>query len=333
VLAGLGTNSNPTIITNTSGSDTTPIWSLATYQTTLSNMVLAGQYVGTDLKGYGIETLTNDIRISHVYAHDLESFSSFNGYGVVHHSILENCQRTGRHFGYIPGGAQVRTDHYPVPFNSTNYFFWEDDGVEVNSGYTDSTASSLSLFSGQEGMSYVVRFTNIKLTKMNWAPLFDVHGNDPTQPGLRSSCGSQVYKVVVTFGGTATHNGKAHDFRGGQNLTYSNILSGFATDTNGVITMREEDIDNALSPAETVEATYIFEDYGGVGGTVWLPPTVPATHQSAIALNAQYFTNAPAGAYATWSPPYPYGSAASGGGGGGSSTNYLPRKFRGIRLR
>ena len=332
-LSGQGTNTNPTILTNAIGTDLDPIISFAqgSYQSTLSNLCIFGtNYSTTDLKGYGIETLTNDMRMSHLFIKDLESASAFNGYGVVHHSIVVNCQRVGRHFGYIPGGSQVRTDRYPVAFNSTNYFFWEDSGVEVNSGYTDTTASSLSVMSGQEGMSYVVRRCNFVLNKMNWAPLFDVHGNDPGIPSLHSSCGSQVYKVNVTFGGTATHNGKGWDLRGGQSLIYSNVLTGFATDTNGVITMREEDLDVPQTAIETVANTYLFENYGGVSGTTALPPTVTAGHGSAIALNSQYFVTAPAGAYNTWSPPYPYGSSDAGSG---SSTYYAPSRIKGLRLR
>lgn len=316
ILSGLGTNSNPTCITNTSGADTTPTISLGARGMTLSNMMLFGTGT-TDLKGYGIQTTTNDVKISHVNLRDFESATECNGYGVIHYFTMQNCLRYGRVFGYIGGGTQVRSEQYPIPYTSTNYMFFEDGGIETQSSFADITAANTSIFSGQEGMSYVVRFVNIKVAKLNIAPFFDSHGNDPTQATLRSSCGGHIYKVTMTITGTAQNNGKIYDIRGGRWLCYSNTCTGFATATNGAVTLREEDVDAMTTIAETVDGTYLFQLFGGTAGTVALPPTVAATHQPYIALNNQYFVSAPAGSYDTWSPPYPYGSAAVSGGGGG----------------
>jgi hypothetical protein len=292
-----GVGSNATIIVNGSGG---PAFAVPQSFVTISNLQIRGTAGANN--GQGVETTRNHVRISHVFFQELSDGIVWNGYGLADHCILVNCTHTGRHFGYIPGGAQVRAEQYPIPFTSTNYVVWEDCGVEITSGMTTSAGSSISLFSSQEAASYIVRHTNIKVRKLNIAPAFDYHGNDPGIPDLRGVCGGQIYKVNLTIYSPATFFGKFVDVRGGQLLVYSNVVTGFDVLDN--VYLREED--SHTPPTDRVENTYVFQNYEGTSGTTPMPATVDGGAASKIVLNTHYFTSPPAGAYSTWSVQYPH---------------------------
>jgi hypothetical protein len=292
-----GAGSNRCVIVNQSGG---PAFTVTQPFVTISNLQIRGT-AGADT-GQGIETLVNHVRISHVLFQELSDGVVWNGYGLIDHCILINCTHTGRHFGYIPGGAEVRAAQYPIPFTSTNYVVWEDCGVEITPSMTTSAGSSISLFSSQEAASYIVRHSNIKVSKLNIAPAFDYHGNDPGIAGLRGVCGGQIYKVNMTIVSPATFFGKFVDVRGGQLLVYSNTVTGFDVLDN--VYLREEDSNNP--PTDRVENTYVFENREGPGGTTMMAPIVDGGATSKIVLNTHYFTTPPSGAYSTWSLKYPH---------------------------
>jgi hypothetical protein len=296
-LTVFGVGSNKCVIANEGGD---PTFSVTQPFVTISNLQIRGT-AGAN-SGRGVETLVNHVRISHVLFQELADGTFFNGYGLIDHCILVNCTHTGRHFGYIPGGAQVRAEQYPIPFTSTNYVVWEDCGVEITPDMTTAAGSSISLFSSQEAASYIVRHSNIKVSKLNIAPAFDYHGNDPGQPDLRGVCGGQIYKVRMTIVPPATFNGKFVDVRGGQLLVYSNTIAGFDVLDN--VYLREEDTNSP--PTDRVENTYVFENREGPTGTTLMPPIVDGAATSKIVLNTHYFTNPPSGAYSTWSLKYPH---------------------------
>lgn len=304
-----GTGSNTCIITNLTGGN--PTFRVNASFVTISNLQITG-IPGAD-SGQGIATEANHIRVSHVLLRELADGTFFNGYGLIDHCILINCSHMGRHFGYAPGGAQVRAEQYPIPFNSTNYVIWEDCGIEITPAMTSSAGSSIVLFSSQEAASYIVRHSNIKISKLNIAPAFDYHGNDPGIANLRGVNGGQIYKVNLTIVPPATFYGKFVDVRGGQLLVYSNTITGFDVLDN--VFLREED--SANPPIDRVENTYVFQNFEGPTGTSPMTPIISPTATSKIVLNTHYFTNPPAGAYSTWSPPYPHpwarGNATSSG--------------------
>jgi hypothetical protein len=291
----LGVGTNTCIITNDTGGN--PTFSVTAPFVTIRDLQITG--IPGAGSGQGVETLVNHIRLSHLLLRDLADGTFFNGYGLIDHCTLIDCGHMGRHFGYIPGGAQVRAEQYPIPFNSTNYVVWEDCAVEVT---PNMAGSSIVLFSSQEAASYIVRHTNIRINKLNIAPGFDFHGNDPTLPELRGVCGGQIYKVNLTINSPATFFGKFVDGRGGQLLVYSNKVTGFDVLDN--VYLREEDSD--IPPTDQVENTYVFQNYEGVNGTSFMPVTVDSGAISKIILNTHYFTNPPAGPYSSWSVPYPH---------------------------
>ena len=293
-----GVGSNKCIIANVTGGN--PTFSVTQPFITISNLQIRG--IAGANSGQGVETTVNHVRLSHILFQELADGTFFNGYGLIDHCILINCTHTGRHFGYIAGGAQVRAEQYPIPFTSTNYVVWEDCGVEITPSMTTSAGSSISLFSSQEGASYIVRHTNIKVSKLNIAPAFDYHGNDPGIPSLRGVCGGQIYKVRMTIVPPATFNGKFVDVRAGQLLVYSNTVTGFDVLDN--VYLREEDSDNP--PTDRVENTYVFENREGTTGTSVMPATIDSGASAKILLNTHYFTNPPSGAYSAWSVKYPH---------------------------
>ena len=297
-LTVFGVGSNSTVIVNQTGGN--PTFSVSQSFVTISNLQIRG--VSGANSGQGVETVVNHVRLSHLLVQELADGTFFNGYGLIDHCIFVNCTHTGRHFGYIAGGAQVRAEQYPIPFTSTNYLVWEDCGVEITSAMSGSGGSSISLFSSQEGASYMVRHTNIKVNKLNIAPAFDFHGNDPGIPSLRGVCGGQLYKVRLTITGSGTFNGKFADLRGGQHLVYSNVVVG--ADVLDNVYLREED--SNTPPTDRVENTYVWQNYEGASGTTPMPATVDSGAASKIVLGAQYFTTAPAGDYSTWSLKYPH---------------------------
>jgi hypothetical protein len=310
-VSGMG--SNTCIITNlTSGN---PIFQVNASFVTISNLQITG--IPGANSGQGIATEARHVRLSHVLLRELADGTFFNGYGLIDHSILVNCSHMGRHFGYSPGGGVVRDEQYPIPFNSTNYVIWEDCGIEITPNMTSSAGSSIVLFSSQEAASYIVRHSNIKISKLNIAPAFDYHGNDPGIANLRGVCGGQIYKVNFTIVPPATFYGKFVDVRGGQLLVYSNTITGFDVLDN--VYLREED--SANPPIDRVENTYVFRNYEGPAGASLMSPIVAPTATSKIVLNTHFFTNAPAGAYSTWSPPYPHPWT-----GGSASSNGIPAK-------
>lgn len=304
-----GTGSNTCIITNLTGGRAT--FSVTGSFITISNLQITG--ISGANSGQGVSTEANHVRLSHLLLRELADGIFFNGYGLIDRCILVNCSHMGRHFGYSPGGAQVRAEQYPIPFNSTNYVVWEDCGIEITPSMTTSAGSSIALFSSQEAASYIVRHSNIKVSKLNIAPAFDYHGNDPGIANLRGVCGGQIYKVNFTVVPPATFYGKFVDIRGGQLLVYSNTVTGFDVLDN--VFMREED--SANPPIDRVENTYIFQNYEGPAGTSLMPPTVAPGATNKIIINSHFFTHPPAGAYAAWSVPYPHpwtgGSAPSTG--------------------
>lgn len=293
-----GTGSNSCIITNLTGGDAT--FDVTGNFTTISNLQITG--IPGANSGQGVSTETRYVRLSHVLIRELADGVFFNGYGLIDRSIFVNCSHMGRHFGYSPGGGTVRNEQYPLPFSSTNYVIWEDCGVEITPNMTSSAGSSIVLFSSQEAASYIVRHSNIKVSKLNIAPAFDYHGNDPGIANLRGVCGGQIYKVKFTIVPPATFYGKFVDGRGGQLLVYSNTVTGFDVLDN--VYLREED--SANPPIDRVENTYIFQNFEGSTGTSPMPPTVDPGATNKIVLNTHFFTRAPSGSYSSWSPPYPH---------------------------
>lgn len=294
----IGVGSNTCIITNVTGGN--PTFSVTAPYVTISHLQITG--IPGANSGQGVETTANHVRLSHLLLKELADGTFFNGYGLIDHCILVNCSHTGRHFGYAAGGTQVRAEQYPIPFTSTNYVVWEDCGVEITTSMAGSAGSSIVLFSSQEAASYIVRHTNIKVSKFNIAPAFDYHGNDPGISDLRGVCGGQIYKVNLTVVSPATFYGKFVDVRGGQLLVYSNTITGFDVLDN--VYLREEDSNNP--PTDRVENTYVFENREGPNGTTPMPPIVDGGATSKIILNTHYFTRAPSGAYSTWSLKYPH---------------------------
>lgn len=319
-----GTGSNTCIITNLTGGDAT--FNVTGSFITISNLQITG--IPGANSGQGVSTETRHARLSHLLIRELADGAFFNGYGLIDRCIFVNCSHMGRHFGYAPGGAQVRAEQYPIPFNSTNYVVWEDCGVEITPGMTTSAGTSIALFSSQEAASYIVRHSNIKVGKLNIAPAFDYHGNDPGIANLRGVCGGQIYKVNFTVVPPATFFGKFVDVRGGQLLVYSNTVTGF--DVLDDVFLREED--SANPPIDRVENTYIFQNHEGPAGASLMPPTVSPSATNKIVLNTHFFTRPPAGSYATWSVPYPHpwtgGSAPSTGN---PVKPVVPRNLRVVR--
>lgn len=295
-ISGMG--SNTCIITNISGGNAT--FNVTGAFTTISNLQITGIPGGNN--GQGVSTETKYVRLSHLLIRELADGTFFNGYGLIDHCIFINCSHMGRHFGYSPGGGVVRAEQYPLPFNSTNYVVWEDCGIEITPNMTSSAGSSIVLFSSQEAASYIVRHSNIKVSKLNIAPAFDYHGNDPGIANLRGVCGGQIYKVNFTIVPPATFYGKFVDVRGGQLLVYSNTITGFDVLDN--VYLREED--SANPPIDRVENTYVFQNFEGPSGTSPMAPIVDPGAASKIVLNTHFFTRAPSGSYSSWSLPYPH---------------------------
>ena len=293
-----GVGSNFCIITNVTGGEST--FTVTAPFVTISHLQITG--IPGANSGQGVNTEANHIRLSHLLIRELAVGVFFNGYGLIDHCIVLNCAHIGRHFGYIPGGAQVRAAQYPIPFTSTNYVVWEDCGVEITPSMTSSAGSSIVLFSSQEAASYIVRHTNIKVSKLNIAPAVDYHGNDPGIANLRGVCGGQIYKVNFTVVPPATFYGKFVDVRGGQLLVYSNTITGFDVLDN--VYLREED--SAEPPIDRVENTYVFNNLEGPAGSSLMPATIAPGAATKILLNTHYYDRAPAGAYSTWSLRYPH---------------------------
>lgn len=139
--------------------------------------------------------------------------------GVADHCVFANNQGGVRVVGE---SCEWWTNLYPIPFDSTNYFFVEDSAFTTDANMTGLYGSDHAWVSSGQGSSYIVRHCNFEWSQDNFAPGFDWHGDN--NDGTRGNLSSQIYANTFTASGTGTIN-KFVDGRGGQSLVYSNVVN------------------------------------------------------------------------------------------------------------
>jgi hypothetical protein len=174
-------------------------------------------------------------------------------FGVVDHNTCQNCRGGFSTMGW--GDGKYNWDHYyPIPFNSTNYLFFEDnsfegDGTRLTALFGD---NSFVMDSSGQGSSYVSRYnTALGYNNAQLAPVWDWHGD--SGDGTRGNTSSQVYKNKIILRDTASV-GYLVAARGGQSLIYSNDVTGPVAGSVGPITVWEEHPQGSM-----VEGQLIFD--------------------------------------------------------------------------
>lgn len=220
------------------------------------------------------------------------------GFGVLDHSLLINCHISARAFG---ASCFNWANLYPVPFNSTNYLFVENNQlVHDNSFDSVNYGTDHAWMSSGQGSIYCFRFNTLRWSKGQFAPCFDWHGDQPGDPS-RGNLSAQVYGNNFFMTGTATI-AKFCDARGGQSHVFSNTISSTML-INTYIQYREEHpppngtimCGNIWYDAVTNSCNWANTQNGGspiVGfGDAWI-------------IEGQAFSNAPPSVLVT--PPYPH---------------------------
>lgn len=311
VLSGLGSSS--TFITNnasTTNGDNTECTILLNGGAGTGTRVTGISFeAGTPGIGLGVQMTVNNTRVDHCNFHTLYWGTHSKGsFSVCDHSTFVNCTRMGRIYGIGDGTANWAT-YYPIPYNSTNYMFYEDNTI-TSDGTAPAGPTDLIVCSSGDGSSYIVRNCTFTSSVKNFAPLFDAHGDNIDT--TRGNLSLQIYSNKFTFSGSGTVS-KCIDWRGGQGLAYSNVVTG-ATSTG--IYLREEDPGWSLPVIDVVTNAYIWANLENGGGTMSV--TVPNDgSQTYIGLNTNYFLSAIS---PFQSPVYPHpliGPAQYGGGGAG----------------
>lgn len=157
-----------------------------------------------------------------------------NSFGGAFQCQFVNNQVSGRVYGDSIGCINWDT-YYPIAFNSTNYFFFEDCSFTINTSFGSGSHTFVS--SGQ-GSSYVVRHCTFAWSADQLSPAFDWHGDQATD-GTRGNLSSQIYGNTFAISGSGSLNNLV-DARGGQSLVYSNVITGGTFGGANQIRYREE---------------------------------------------------------------------------------------------
>lgn len=142
-------------------------------------------------------------------------------FGVLDHNEFVNCHVSVRVYGRGNGQFNWAT-YYPIPFNSLNYLFIEDNLFSINANMSQRIGDVHAWVSSGQGSSYVVRYNTFTQARDGMGPCFDWHGDN--NDGTRGNLSSQIYGNTFSLTGTAQIY-KFCDARGGQGLVYNNSIT------------------------------------------------------------------------------------------------------------
>jgi hypothetical protein len=231
-------------------------------------------------------------------------------FGVCYSCSFLNNKVATRNSGYANSGALQGFSPPPYPWNSTNYFVWEDCtfaltnwSIDTYMGDTDSP------------MNYMVRHCtfNIDRSATITADGFDMHGNDGTAV---NSLGLVIDDNTFNYTGNNVVNPcRLVDIRGGVgSLVYNNT----ATGVNLYATLRADPA-GSVAPANT----YLWNNTGAGGSSLAISTDDNVTQ------GVNFFLSQPSN-YTPLQYPHPLrsGVLAGGGGGGGNPVLASPSGLR-----
>lgn len=272
ILAG-GTNS--TVITADGAIDALTVsGSLCT----ISNFQMRGDLVNDEAEFFHNTGAYN--RYSRLLLREAEVGLYAEQAGLMDNCVSVDCNFMSRNIW----GNSFYDSLYPLAWDSTNYFVYEDSSFYWTSG--KNTTGSRPMMSSQQGDAWVVRrcFFELNNSSTDPAPMFDFHGDSP---GLgRPGVALQIYSNYFSILAGSVSGQKFVDVRGTRSLIYSNRVVGATYDSGQGIYYREEDVGS--SPNYIVNNSYVWENKHGVSGTT----AMPINDDANIAAGVDYFTTA-----------------------------------------
>jgi hypothetical protein len=313
-MAGNQYGTNETTITGDNGSSTFHVFDVTGMFNTVSNFAVKGDGSNDEVDAFHNSGWYN--RYSHLYVRECATAFYVHLPGLCDNSVIADNWRVGRVIFDNPSVTAFYDAYYPLAWDSTNYFVWEDCRFDWTSAKNDFAPPANALITSQQGEAYVVRNCYIRLNGGGGTagpqPAFDFHGDDSGSGLPRAGTAMQIYSNYFDLVSGTFSGNKFCDVRGSRSLIYSNRCVG-DTWSDG-ITYREERPSD--SPNYLVNNSYEWENYDGAAGTT----AMGVFDDANITAGVDYFTSA-------ISPlnriPYPHplrNEAAAGGGGGGPPT-------------
>jgi hypothetical protein len=300
VVRGLGETTTNTIL---SVGNSATAFTLSGNFITVSNLYVkgtkpasSGAYgnIGFDIVGQNNRVCYNRIEQMQIGCYDRQ-------WGCFDANLVIDCTKFRNIWsGGTMAEATVFSTFYPLAFNSTNYWHWEDNTFWITPDCNTNGHGGIGLFSSQQSDAWVFRHNTIILSNsaILFAPLFDFHGDDVGGGLPRPGMTLQIYKNRIVYLDEANDfNGKFCDIRGTYSAIYSNQIIQIANSSfDHELAYREERPSD--SPNYLVTGSYEWENYRGSSGTT--PITV--TDDANITAGVDYFKTAMS---PLLQPPYP----------------------------
>ena len=205
-----------------------------------NNLVrITGFTINADNKSNGIYIYNNSItpvakvRIDHNRIINAGGSSAGRGiyvvgtvYGVADNNQIENYTHGMDSEGYDGGSPQW--ENLTREFGSANNFYFEDN-ILID--------SQSPVNAGGHGGRYISRYNSYSGATENLFPVFDIHGNSPTD-----ICGMMVVEIYGNDINLGSHGGELIDQRGGRLLAFLNKVTCGAD--SPYIQIREEYLDS-----------------------------------------------------------------------------------------
>jgi hypothetical protein len=232
-------------------------------------------------------------------------------FGVLDHNQFVNCHLSVRVYG-IGNGGQNWVSYYPIPFDSMNYLFIEDNTFTMNNSMLQNFGDGHAWVSAGQGSSYVARYNTFNQSRDGMTPCFDWHGD--SNDGTRGATSTQIYGNTLNLSGSA-YIDKFVDARGGQGLVYSNAIKAPSTSQGGrgVIVREEWPAGTIVSGVRVYDSVNNQWQWGNTINGAGFPSTSCETGCSGLDYhNGQY-----SGSYAQ---VYPHPLVSDGGSSNGGGT-------------
>jgi hypothetical protein len=327
VVRGLGSTTTNTVLNV--GTAVTA-WTLSGDFITVSNVYVKGtkpaasgnyQNTGFDIVGQNNRVCYNRIEQMQIGCYDRQWGCFDNNF------CIDNTKYRNIWSGGTMAEVTVFSTFYPLAFDSTNYWHWEDNTFWISPDCNTNGHGGIGLFSSQQSDAWVFRHNTIILSNsaILFAPLFDFHGDDVAGGLPRPGMTVQIYKNDIYYLDYANDfNGKFADIRGTYSAIYSNRIYQIANSLlDHELAYREErpsDVPNYL-----VTGSYEWENYRGASGTT----AMTITDDANITAEVDYFTTAMS---PLLQPQYPHQLRNQSAASPGSSFTIGPPKIRGVRL-